>query len=48
MGKCPRCKWTGSARAFQRHWASKHFKHKKAAAKKKVFKVPGFAKHKRR
>lgn len=47
MGKCPRCKWTGSAKAFQKHFASKHYKKKKAgkkAGKVKVFKTPGFAK----
>jgi len=49
MGKCPRCPWTGSARAFQRHWANKHYKgKKKKVGKKKVFKVPGFAKHRKR
>ncbi|GAG61157.1 unnamed protein product [marine sediment metagenome] len=47
MGKCPRCKWTGSAKAFQRHFASKHFKSKKPVGKKKVFKTPGFAKRRK-
>jgi len=44
MGKCPKCKWTGSAKAFQKHYASKHYKGKKKVGKVKVFKKPGFAK----
>jgi len=47
MGKCPRCPWKGSAKQFQKHYASKHFKKKKAAGKVKVFKKPGFAKKRR-
>ena len=47
MGKCPKCPWTGSAKAFQKHFASKHYKKKKTAGKKKVFKTPGFAKKRR-
>ena len=48
MGKCPKCSWTGSAKAFQKHYASKHYKKKKKQGKVKVFKTPGFAKKKRR
>ncbi|GAG94503.1 unnamed protein product [marine sediment metagenome] len=48
MGKCPRCPWKGSAKQFQKHFASKHFKKKKAAGKVKTFKTPGFAKKRRR
>ena len=33
MGKCPRCPWKGSAKQFQKHYASKHFKKKKAKGK---------------
>ena len=48
MGKCPRCPWKGSAKAFAKHFASKHHKKKPAAQKVKKFKVPGYAKGKRR
>ena len=48
MGKCPRCKWTGSAKAFQRHFANKHYKKKPDQGKVAKFKTPGFAKKRRR
>lgn len=51
MGKCPvaRCGWKGSAKAFQKHYASKHYKSraKKDQGKVKVFKKPGFTKRQR-
>jgi hypothetical protein len=45
MGKCPRCPWTGSARAYQKHFASKHYRKKKGKKQGKKgprdkFKVP--------
>lgn len=48
MGKCPKCPWTGSAKAFQKHYASKHWKKAPKAQKVKKFKKPGYAKGKRR
>lgn len=54
MGKCPapRCKWTGPADKFQRHYANNHYKRKKSKKQgkkgsKDKFKVPGFARRKR-
>jgi len=44
MGKCPKCKWTGSAKAFQKHYANKHYKSKNKVGKVAKFKKPGFAK----
>ena len=50
MGKCPvaRCPWSGSAKAFQKHYASKHYTKKPNAGKVAVFKRPGFAKRRKR
>jgi len=48
MGKCPKCSWRGSPRAYMKHYASKHYKHKKLAKKaasKRTFKTPCWARH---
>ena len=48
MGKCPRCPWKGSAKMYAKHFASKHHKKAPKAGKVKKFKVPAYAKGKRR
>jgi hypothetical protein len=48
MGKCAKCSWKGSAKAYQKHYAAKHFKKKKDVGKVAKFKIPGFAKKKKR
>ena len=47
MGKCPRCKWKGSAKAFPKHFSSKHYKGKKKVAKVQVFKAPKWGKRRK-
>lgn len=50
MGDCPHkgCSWSGSHKAFMKHYANKHFKSKaKKQGKVKVFKKPGFTKRKK-
>jgi len=44
MGKCPKCKWKGSSKQYQKHYALHHFKPKKGKGKVKVFKKPGYTK----
>ena len=45
--KCPKCsKRFSSQKAFQRHYASAHYK-KKVTKKNTVWKVPGFAKRRK-
>ena len=52
MGKCPvaRCKWSGPAKKYQKHYANNHYKSraKKVQGKVKKFKKPGFAGPKKR
>jgi len=48
-GKCPKCSrrfphTKAGNKAFQKHFAKMHYKPKKAADPTRPFKVPGFAK----
>ena len=45
--KCPKCKWTGSNRAYMKHYANAHYKKKKAGKKVvNVAKIPIWARRK--
>lgn len=48
--KCPKCKWTGSNRAYMKHYAHAHYKPKSKkggkGGKPKVAKIPVWARRK--
>ena len=45
--RCPKCKWTGSGKAYMAHYARKHYKAKaKGKNKITVGKIPIWARRK--